>query len=314
MLLKSPLFIGLKHRFVGWRNSAKNRDYRAFTTAFDEIVDASDLPLLLRKQSQKETKSLDEAVRRFEGEFSGERVTIGAAAARLVRDLQSNLEKAEREKSVVSFLIDHSRSMGGLRMLSALLAVDTAVDALVNVGVSTEILGFTTANWKGGRARRAWRWSGQPRNPGRLCDLRHIIYGAADCPSGSPWLLQLALRRDLLHENIDGEALEWAASRLDATRWAHRVICVVSDGAPVDDSTLLANDDADFLARHLEVVECRLRAQGFVVGFLLLGGAHVREPELHEQASEPESAGLSLLALVRRALIPFADGTSDRGA
>jgi cobaltochelatase CobT len=188
-------------------------------------------------------------------------------------------------------------------MLSALIAVDAAVDALANANIDTEILGFTTASWKGGRARRAWRWAGRPRNPGRLCELRHIVYGGASRPSRTPWHLRLALRADLLHENIDGEALNWAASRLDPAQWDRRVICVLSDGAPVDDSTLLANSGRELLVRHLEATEVSLKKAGVVVGFLLLGGEHVREPELSERAAEPETAGLSLLKLVQRALI-----------
>jgi cobaltochelatase CobT len=314
MILKhSRLWIGLKRRFVGRKrsvagqpNSSEDGGYRVFTKAFDETVNASDLPGLLQKQSPMQAKSFEEAVRRLESEFSAERITIGAAAARLVRDLQGRLTEKQRARSVVSFLIDHSGSMQGLRMLSALLAVEAAVDVLANVAIDTEILGFTTSSWQGGMARRAWLRAGRPPNPGRLCDIRHIVYGAADRPGRMPWDLRLALRPDLLRENIDGEALEWAGSRLDPSRWDRRVICVISDGAPVDDSTLDANEDGNLLLRHLEATERRLRSAGIVVGFLSIGREHVREPELHERAAEPEAAGLSLLKLVRRALIPSA--------
>ena len=193
-------------------------------------------------------------------------------------------------------------------MLSALLAVEISIDALENAGIATEILGFTTRNWKGGRSRRAWRWAGKPRNPGRLCDIRHIIYGTADRPGTVPWDLRQALRPELLHENIDGEALEWAGSRLDPLRWDRRIICVISNGAPVDDSTLAANQDRRLLVRHLKTIENSLRSTGVVVGFLLFGEEHVREPDLHERATEPEAAGLSLLKLIRRTLIPPAFG------
>jgi cobaltochelatase CobT len=304
MLSQSPFLVGLRHRFAGQPSSAADNGYRIFTTAFDEIVNAIDLPNILPKQTAMQAGSFEEAVGRFHGGFEGERITLAAASAGLVRDLQGSLTAEERAKSVVSLLIDHSGSMRGLRMLSALLAVDAAVDALGDVGIDTEILGFTTRSWKGGRARRAWLWAGKPRNPGRLCDIRHIVYGAADRPSKGPWHLHLALRPDLLRENIDGEALEWAGSRLDAARWDRRVICVLSDGAPVDDSTLLANEDRNLLVRHLETTESNLRSSGIVVGFLLLGGEHVRKPDLNEQAAEPEAAGLSLLKLIRRTLIP----------
>jgi cobaltochelatase CobT len=194
--------------------------------------------------------------------------------------------------------------MSGLRMLSALLAVEAAVEAMADAGIDTEILGFTTTNWRGGGARLAWREAGSPRNPGRLCEIRHIVYGAADRPSRIPRHLRLALRPDLLRENIDGEALQWAASRLDHARWDRRLICMISDGAPADDSTLLANEDLGLLPRHLEATENSLRAAGIVVGFLLIGDEHVREPALHERAADPEAAGLSLLRLIWRALVP----------
>lgn len=307
--MHSPLFIGLRHRFTTPPFSAEDSGaYRVFTRAFDETVNASDLPSVLPKQSQRQLKSLEDAANSLDSEFSSERIAFGAAAAKLVRDVQESLAEEERMKTVVSFLIDHSGSMRGLRMLSALLAVDVAVDALANAGIDTEILGFTTVGWKGGRARRAWRWAGRPPNPGRLCDIRHIIYGPADRPARLPWHLRFALRTELLRENIDGEALEWAASRLDTGRWDRRVVCVISDGAPVDDSTLQANEDRDLLARHLEATEKKLRSAGIVVGFLLIGGEHVREPDTFERASEPQAAGLSLLTLVRRTLIPAAVG------
>lgn len=299
MLTQTPVFIGLKHRFTTPPCSTENGGgYRVFTRAFDETVNASDLPDILPKQSPRQLKSLRDAASSLDSEFSGERIAFGAAAAKLVRDLQESLTAEERKKSVVSFLIDHSGSMQGLRMLSALLAVDVAVDALANAGVDTEILGFTTVGWKGGRARRAWKWAGRPPNPGRLCDVRHIIYGPADRPGRVPRNLRFALRSDLLRENIDGEALEWAGSRLDPGRWDRRVVCVISDGAPVDNSTLQANGNGDLLIRHLEATEKKLRSTGIVVGFLLIGRDCVREPNMHERASEPQAAGLSLLALI----------------
>jgi hypothetical protein len=303
MLTHTPLFVGLKHRFAP-PGPAEYSGYRVFTRVFDETVNASDLSKILPKQSPRQLKSFADAGSALDSEFSSERIAFGATAAKLVRDLQESFTAEERKKSVVSILIDHSGSMRGLRMLSALLAVDIAIDALANAGVDTEILGFTTVGWKGGRARRAWRWAGRPPNPGRLCDIRHIVYGDADRSSRLPWNLRLALRSDLLYENIDGEALEWAGSRLDPGRWDRRIVCVISDGAPVDDSTLLANADRDLLTRHLDATEKKLRSTGIVVGFLLIGRENAREPNLCERASEPQAAGLSLLALIRQALIP----------
>lgn len=176
------------------------------------------------------------------------------------------------------------------------------MDALWEAKVATEMLGFTTVGWHGGNSRRAWRWAGRPADPGRLCDLRHIVYGSADRTARHPWHLRLALRPDLLHENVDGEALLWVAGRLDPDRWTRRIICLVSDGAPVDDSTLLANADRTILARHLAEVEERLAAEGITVAALLLGGERFGDAPLAERAEEPLAAGLALLSLIRRAL------------
>jgi cobaltochelatase CobT len=299
----SPIIVGLKKRFGRQRGSADNKDYRVFTTAFDEVVEPSQFSALLRELSPEHQLSFDDAKQRFDTLFLGERVEIAARGATLIRDLQQAMSADERGRTVVSFLIDHSGSMRGLRMMSALLAVEGAVDALDHVGIATEILGFTTASWKGGKSRRAWLWAGKPSNPGRLCDIRHLVYGAADRNIRLPGHLRMALRSDMLHENIDGEAMIWAAGRLDSTKWARRFICLVSDGAPVDDSTLLANDDQNLLTRHLEQAEEKLVAEGFVVGTLLIGGEAVREPSLIERAVEPQAAGIGLLRLVRRALI-----------
>lgn len=299
----SPIILGLKKRFKPHRGSANANDYRAFTTAFDEIVGETQLSTLLPELSLEQKRSFDDANQRFDTLFIGERVEIAASGATLIRDLQQALSADERCRTVVSFLIDHSGSMRGLRMMSALLAVEGAVDALDHAGIATEILGFTTASWKGGKSRQAWRWAGKPSNPGRLCDIRHLVYGAADRHTRHPWHLRMALRSDMLRENIDGEAMIWAAARLDSTKWVRRIICLVSDGAPVDDSTLLANDDRNMLMRHLEHAEQKLAAEGFTVGTLLIGGEAVREPSLFERAEEPQAAGIALMRLVRRALV-----------
>jgi len=299
----SPFIVGLKKRFGPYRGSANAKDYRAFTTVFDEVVGPSQLSTLLPGLSPEQKRSFDDANQRFDKLFIGERVEIAASGATLIRSLQQARSSDERCRTVVSFLIDHSGSMRGLRMMSALLAVEGAVDALDHAGIATEILGFTTASWKGGKSRQAWRWAGTPSNPGRLCDIRYLVYGAADRNTRHPRQVRMALRPDMLHENIDGEAMIWAAGRLDATKWARRVICLISDGAPVDDSTLLANDDRNMLTRHLEQAEQKLVAEGFTVGTLLIGGEAVREPSLFERAEEPQAAGIALMRLIRRALI-----------
>jgi cobaltochelatase CobT len=308
MVLTPPIVIGLWRRISTGRWRETSSHYRAFTTAFDEVMDATRLPAFLPGLSPKDAASFDDAAHQFDRLVMAERDAIAARGAALAGDLRRALSAEERGSSVASFLIDHSGSMRGSRMMSALLAVDAAVGALADAGIANEILGFTTTGWKGGKSRRAWTWAGEPRNPGRLCDLRHLIYGDARRASrGVPAHLRLALRPDVLYENIDGEALAWAAGRLDPARWKRRYIFMISDGSPADDSTLLANGDLGLLMRHLEETEDQLADKGFVIATLLVGPEHCREHVLCEKAEEPRAAGMALVDLLRRALLPSAD-------
>ena len=156
--------------------------------------------------------------------------------------------------TVVTLLLDNSGSMRGRPITLAAISADILARTLERCGVKTEILGFTTRAWKGGLSRDAWTKAGKPLLPGRLNDLRHIVYKAAD----QPWRharknLGLMLREGLLKENIDGEALLWAHARLQARREQRRILMVISDGAPVDDSTLSVNPGT-YLEAHLRAV------------------------------------------------------------
>ena len=156
--------------------------------------------------------------------------------------------------TVVSLLIDNSGSMRGRPITVAAISADILARTLERCGVKVEILGFTTRAWKGGSAREKWVTENKPANPGRLNDLRHIVYKAAE----APWRrarrnLGLMLREGLLKENIDGEALLWAHNRLLGRAEQRRILMVISDGAPVDDATLSANP-GNYLERHLRDV------------------------------------------------------------
>jgi cobaltochelatase CobT len=160
----------------------------------------------------------------------------------------------EFRDTVVSLLIDNSGSMRGRPITVAAMSADILARTLERCGVKVEILGFTTRSWKGGSSREKWVGQGKPKNPGRLNDLRHIIYKGADMP----WRrarrnLGLMLREGLLKENIDGEALMWAHNRLLGRPEQRRILMVISDGAPVDDATLSANP-GNYLERHLRDV------------------------------------------------------------
>src|SRR5690606_31421462 len=182
--------------------------------------------------------------------------------ARLVRVVIDPMQplsfKWERDTqfrdTVVTLLIDNSGSMRGRPIMVAATCADILARTLERCGVKVEILGFTTRAWKGGLSREQWLNDGKPTNPGRLNDLRHIIYKTADAPwRRSKRSLALMMREGLLKENIDGEALVWAHRRLLARPEQRRILMMISDGAPVDDSTLSVNT-AHYLEMHLRHV------------------------------------------------------------
>jgi cobaltochelatase CobT len=174
---------------------------------------------------------------------------------------------------VVTILIDNSGSMRGRPIMVAAVCADILARTLERCGVKTEILGFTTRAWKGGQSREDWLKAGKPAQPGRLNDLRHIIYKAAD----APWRrarrnLGLMMREGLLKENIDGEALMWAHHRLIGRPEQRRILMVISDGAPVDDSTLSVNS-GHYLERHLREVIAEIESKS-PVQLIAIGIGH----------------------------------------
>ena len=177
---------------------------------------------------------------------------------------------AEFRDTVVTLLLDNSGSMRGRPIMVAACCADILARTLERCGVKVEILGFTTRAWKGGQAREAWLAAGKPPNPGRLNDLRHIIYKPADAPwRRAKRSLALMMREGLLKENIDGEALAWAHRRLLARPEQRRILMMISDGAPVDDSTLSVNTGC-YLERHLrqviEEIETRSSVELIAIG------------------------------------------------
>jgi cobaltochelatase CobT len=254
-------------------------DYKAFTTRFDETVGAPELCDeeelgRLRAYLDQQMAGLQNVVTRLANrlqrrlmaqqarswDFDQEEGLLDAARlARVVVSPAHSLSyKIERETdfkdTVVSLLIDNSGSMRGRPIAIAAICGDILARTLERCGVATEILGFTTRGWKGGQSREAWLTAGRPPHPGRLNDLRHIIYKRADEPyRRGRRNLGLMMREGLLKENIDGEALLWAHNRLIARPEERRILMVISDGAPVDDSTASANGGS-YLERHLRQV------------------------------------------------------------
>jgi cobaltochelatase CobT len=296
--------------------------YKVFTVAFDEVVTVEELcgpGELSRLRSQ-----LDQSLIRFQG-------MIGRMANRLQRKLMAQQQrswsfdldegildtarlsrivinpatplsfKQEKETAfrdtAVTLLIDNSGSMRGRPIAVAAMSADILARTLERCGVKVEILGFTTRAWKGGQAREAWLRGGKAPNPGRLNDLRHIVYKPVD----APWRrarrnLGLMLREGLLKENIDGEAILWAHSRLLARPEQRRILMVISDGAPVDDSTLSANP-GNYLERHLreviEWVETRSEIELLAIG---IGHDVTRYYRRAVTISDPEQLGGVMLS------------------
>jgi len=276
-------------------NEPRGPDYRAFTTKFDETVPAEELCEpeeldRLRSYLDKQLSHLQGVVARLANrlqrrlmaqqnrswEFDLEEGQLDSARlTRVVVDplhpLSFKQEKDTKFRdTVVTLLLDNSGSMRGRPITVAATCADILARTLERCGVKVEILGFTTRAWKGGQSREHWLTAGKAPNPGRLNDLRHIIYKSAD----APWRrarknLGLMMREGLLKENIDGEALDWAHKRLLGRTEQRRILMMISDGAPVDDSTLSVNP-GNYLERHLrwviEEIETRSPVELIAIG------------------------------------------------
>ncbi len=254
-----------------------NMDYKVYTTEFDEITKAENLEN--SDEANKLRKALDQQLIGFQDvvtklanklqrqllakqnrawDFDLEDGLLDSSKLpRIIMDPYNSLSfKKEKDldfkDTVVTLLIDNSGSMRGRPITIAAICADILSRTLERCSVKVEILGFTTKNWKGGQSRELWNIKSKPKSPGRLNDLRHIIYKGAD----SHWRqtknnLGLMLKEGLLKENIDGEAITWAFNRIKKRKEERKILMVISDGAPVDDSTLSVNS-GDFLEKHLK--------------------------------------------------------------
>ncbi|MCX8500257.1 MAG: cobaltochelatase subunit CobT, partial [Alphaproteobacteria bacterium] len=279
--------------------AAGSKDYRIFTTEYDEIMEPQDLAPVeelekLRKLLDEQLKPMQSIISRLANrlqrrllahqqrswEFDLEEGLLDSARLTRVVTQPGHALSYKREKemefrdTVVTLLIDNSGSMRGKPISIAAMSADILARTLERCSVKVEILGFTTRAWKGGLAREKWLASNkQPNNPGRLNELRHIIYKQADAPwRRSKVGLGLMLREGLLKENIDGEALNWAHERLLHRPEKRKILLVISDGAPVDDSTLSVNSSS-FLERHLRDTITRIERRK-AVELLAIGIGH----------------------------------------
>ena len=266
----------LNLRKKGLKSLLKNK-YKIFTNEYDEVKEAAELEkedeiVRLRKNLDQQLINLQSIVAKLANklqrqllakqnrswEFDLEEGMLDASKlSRIIinplHPLSYKIEKeTEFKDTVVTMLIDNSGSMRGRPISVAAICVDILSRTLERCSVKVEILGFTTKNWKGGKSREKWNLNDKPQNPGRLNDLRHIVYKSADTPwRQSKKNLGLMLKEGLLKENIDGEALIWAYKRIAKRKEERKILMVISDGAPVDDSTLSVNS-GDYLEKHLK--------------------------------------------------------------
>jgi cobaltochelatase CobT len=257
--------------------SINDKEYKIFTNQFDEIAKAETLESIdeinkLRKNLDQQLVTFQDLITKLANklqrqllakqnrawEFDLEEGLLDSSKLpRIIMDPFNSLSfKKEKnidfKDTIVTLLIDNSGSMRGRPITIAALCADILSRTLERCHVKVEILGFTTKNWKGGKSREEWNKNNKPKNPGRLNDLRHIIYKNADTHwRQSKKNLGLMLKEGLLKENIDGEAISWAYNRLIKRKEERKILMVISDGAPVDDSTLSSNT-GDFLEKHLK--------------------------------------------------------------
>lgn len=280
----------------------RSRGYQVYTRVFDRVVRADNIPDLLGALSCEHKVAFDEACAVFDAGLLGWKTDLHIICSDSSQRIVERLSRDAREDTIVSLLIDHSGSMRGQRLLFAAATAEVLTDMLCCLGIKVEVLGFTTKSWHGGMPRRLWKMAWRRRNPGRLCELLHVVYRSADStPPGVPWSIHNMLRADLPKENVDGEAIEWAMDRLRARPEARKILLVLTDGAPVDDATFLANGP-HFLPDHLRKVVSDSEVQGdIVIGAVDICGGHaVSFYRNYEKVDAVRELGIKSLALLER--------------
>lgn len=279
--------------------------YSVYTRDFDRTVEASQLDDIIGPLPRKHRKAHEEAWDAFSNALEGWRTKANLLALESSGRIRAALDDEDRADTIITLLIDQSGSMRGQKMLMAAATADVSQQFVALLGCKVEVLGFTTSSWRGGFSRQRWNRRFRPRNPGRLCDLLHIVYrwsGNARASTGS-WDFKPMLRPDLPKENVDGEAIEWAAMRLRAHPEHRKILLVLSDGAPVDDSTLAAND-LGILRRHLVDVIAEIEENGDIE-IAAIGIEHEIEDFYPTSATvnTPNDLGPATIEMIERMLI-----------
>lgn len=287
-------------------SEAKAREsYRAYTTKFDVEVSAKLIGRVLGPLRPDQQAALDTAWNTLQTSLLAWKTKLHVVAAEASSRIRRGLTDEERADTAITLLFDQSGSMRGQKMLFAAATADVVQEFILTLGITCEVLGFTTSRWVGGRSRKRWKWRFRPRHPGRLNDLLHIIYQNADdrrASTGS-WVYRQMLRPDLPKENVDGEAILWAVDRLSTLKARRKYLIVLSDGAPVDDSTLRENGSL-YLADHLRLVVETIVAGGDV-GIAAVGiGYRVHKfYPVSSYVEAPDELGDALVSLLEATLL-----------
>jgi cobaltochelatase CobT len=247
----------------------EDEPYRVYTRDFDLELRGADVVAALPEASPDRERS------HLHGNPSTWKASIVRTNALLKRNddvlwaqlpgLRDTMRGLDPGDVAIALLIDQSGSMKGEPIVHAAAAADLFARLLAEVGIRNEVLGFSTAGWRGGRAYEAWKRAGRPERPGRLCALMHVVYKSVEEPALSEAAREAVVHPDLLRENVDGEAVLWARDRLAAMPARHRLLLVLSDGAPVDDATLEYNGPS-ILGRHIVKVLAEVEAEGLIIG------------------------------------------------
>ena len=280
-----------------------DRPYQVYTRDFDVETKADDLDAVLAALPEPDRRWAERIPQVDTNELYELETDLAAQRARIEAAQLQDGSAPGAVDAIVSLLIDHSGSMREQPMLFAVRAALVASDLIDSLGAKQEVLGFTTLRWKGGQSREKWLRDRHPSYPGRLNDLLHIVY----CSAGEKLSARhcaAMLRPGLLKENIDGEAIEWAASRLRRREERQKYLIVLSDGAPVDDSTLYENGDG-YLHDHLRHVANEVEQVGDIQ-LAAIGIGH-RVEQYYKQGttiSSPEELESTLVQLINRLLHP----------
>lgn len=294
----------------GVPDGPEDEPYRVYTRAYDLELNAGEAVDALPDASLDRPRGYQQCDRNIWDRWAARTEILVAdqddLAAQRLPALRTAAAGLDPNDIAVALLIDQSGSMKGEPIAHAAATADILARLIAGLGAHSEILGFSTAGWQGGRAYEAWKFGGRPKRPGRLCALMHVVYKSAAEPALADDARRAIVHPDLLRENVDGEALLWAAGRLTALPARHKLLLVLSDGAPVDDATLMHNG-LSFLHRHLIQAVRDVDAGGTIVGALGINHPVEIYYPLSDTVTALDAMPAAAAALLERMLVAAAE-------